>query len=344
MPRLGRFSLPLVTVAVLLAVRAAWGAGRVQLELVAEPQGNVLAQQEWARRLGQAGVTDFRIRAQTAGDQIGIETRGTQAAPLYAVTGMLTSGGEIVVPGGRFRPEQLGQFLQWLQELAAHGPAEQRPATVAFGLTAEQLDFARKELSQQVGFATAGLGRGEVVRRIAGQLPSPLKIEPSQLQAMDAEKMGEDLSGLACGTSLAYIARCAGLALVPRTSAGGTEYEMVAASAGTEAWPIGWKPEMPVPKLLPAMYEFRNVNIVGVPISQVLSAISQRMKITVLMDHNALTRWGIEPEKAIVKLPVGKSTYALVMQRALFQAKLKYEVRQDEAGTPFFWVTSVKPL
>jgi hypothetical protein len=119
---------------------------------------------------------------------------------------------------------------------------------------------------------------------------------------------------------------------------------MVAASAGTEAWPIGWKPEMPVPKLLPAMYEFRNVNIVGVPISQVLSAISQRMKITVLMDHNALTRWGIEPEKAIVKLPVGKSTYALVMQRALFQAKLKYEVRQDEAGTPFFWVTSVKPL
>jgi len=64
----------------------------------------------------------------------------------------------------------------------------------------------------------------------------------------------------------------------------------------------------------------------------------------VLIDHNALARQGIDPAKAAVTLPRSKTTYSLALRKLLFQAKLKYEVRCDEADKPFLWISTVKPV
>jgi hypothetical protein len=34
----------------------------------------------------------------------------------------------------------------------------------------------------------------------------------------------------------------------------------------------------------------------------------------------------------------------LALRKLLFQAGLKFEVRLDEAGKPFLWITTVKPV
>ena len=75
-----------------------------------------------------------------------------------------------------------------------------------------------------------------------------------------------------------------------------------------------------------------------------MQAIGARLKVPLLLDHNALARYGIEPDKVNVSVPRGKTTHSLILQKILFQARLKSELRVDEAGTPFLWITSLKAL
>ena len=62
------------------------------------------------------------------------------------------------------------------------------------------------------------------------------------------------------------------------------------------------------------------------------------------MDYNAMARHGVDPAKAIVSMPAGRTTYSLALRKLLFKAGLKFEVRVDEAGKPFLWVSTVKPV
>jgi hypothetical protein len=41
-------------------------------------------------------------------------------------------------------------------------------------------------------------------------------------------------------------------------------------------------------------------------------------------------------------MPEARSYYKKVLSRVLFQAKMKCELRVDEAGTPFLWISPLK--
>jgi hypothetical protein len=66
--------------------------------------------------------------------------------------------------------------------------------------------------------------------------------------------------------------------------------------------------------------------------------------VPVLVDHNALARHGVDPSKVTVSHPPSRTTYSQVLPKILFQARLKSEVRVDEAGKPFLWVSTIKPI
>jgi hypothetical protein len=202
----------------------------------------------------------------------------------------------------------------------------------------------RADLAQTVGTSTAGKDRAEVVQHIAARLKAPLRIDAESQQTLRASKLAQELSGLSCGTALAYTVRCEGLAMAPAISGGSLSYLIVPAKPGQDVWPVGWKPDKPAKDVLPILYEFLNVNIQGVPAAKAIEAIGGRIKVPLLIDDNALARYGIDPDKVTVKLPQGRSTYSLTLQKLLFQARLKFEVRVDEAQSPLVWITSVKPL
>ena len=62
-----------------------------------------------------------------------------------------------------------------------------------------------------------------------------------------------------------------------------------------------------------------------------------------LFDHNALARQGIDADKATVSHPQQRTTYSLALRKMLGKIRLKFEVRIDEAGKPFLWVSTLKP-
>lgn len=328
----------------LAAPSAATRPGLVQVDLIVGPRAPLTAAQQWARAMAQAGLTGVRVRSGGTSARVGIDVRGTRAAPVYIVTGLITSGNQLVTPAGRFDLDEVDRFARWLDDLAKNGPPDQRPQQAAFALTPGQLQEVHTALSRPVGFATGGLSRAEVVRRIAARLSLPLRVDAKAQQVLARETVSTDLSPLSCGTALAYVLRGPGMALVPRAADGRLELHVLPAQPEMEIWPVGWKPDKPTREVLPRLLEFLNVNVQGVPVTQVLAAVHQRLDVPVLLDHNAMARHGIEPQEAIVNLPQRRTTYGLLLRRTLFQAKLKSEVRVDEAGKPLLWITTLKPL
>lgn len=341
-----RIFLAATTVFVLLVgTAAAWAAAPpVQMEVCTGDQMSPTAQQDWVRNLSRAGVGNLQFRAVQPDDQPKIQNRGTAERPNYLVTAMLLPNGELVVPGARFRPGEAGRLAGWLAEVARVGPTlgEKKGA---FGLAVSQVAQAGKELTLSVGGVTKDRSRREVVEQIQGRLLTPLRISPEQLQALGDEKVPAELGSFSCGTSLAYVLRSAGLGMVPAAMNGGKlEYRVVTAQRGDEVWPIGEAAPTPLRNTLPTLFEFHSINVQGVPLSTVLKAVEERLQAPILLDQIALAHFKIDPDEVMVNFPQGKTAYNLLLHKVLGPAKLKYEIRIDEAGKPFVWITSAMPL
>ena len=52
----------------------------------------------------------------------------------------------------------------------------------------------------------------------------------------------------------------------------------------------------------------------------------------------------IDLAKVDATVPGKRSTYSLILQKVLRQAMMKPELRLDDAGKPFYWVTTIKPI
>lgn len=318
-------------------------AGRVQLEIVGGGQGAALTFQQWSEALGKAGIRDFRLSSGAGSEKVGIETRGTERSPLYVVTATINAQNELVVPGKRFRKTETASLAEWLKDLAANGPPEKRPAKGAFGLTADQFAALHGDLARVVSFSTKGTTRAEAVEKIRAKLKTPVRIERAAAAALKDDKIDDELSGLASGTALAYVLRPAGYCLVPRVAGGKVELAVVASRPKLDIWPIGFPPKDGARAVLPAINEFHNVNVQNAAVGDLIATIGERLKTPVLIDHNAVARYGLDLAKP-VSVPGGKTTYSLALKRALFKAGLEFEVRVDEADKPFLWVSSVKPM
>ncbi|MGO9112256.1 MAG: hypothetical protein ACLP9L_23760 [Thermoguttaceae bacterium] len=327
---------------VLAAPAGAAPAGHVQLEIAGDNQfGAGMSFHQWGKALDAAGVQNVRLRSAHAGDKPSIEVGGTEQMPFYKVTAVLGVGDELIVPGGRFRRGECKKLAAWLDDLAKRGLPEKREKISAFGLTASQLEKVNSDLSRAVGFSTKGMTRGEAVNKIAGQLGLSLKIEGDLAESDD--KIEEELSGFSSGTALACILRPIGSSMVPRESGETLSYAVKKAQLDQELWPVGW-PAEGAQKVLPGLYEFHNVNVSGVTAAKLLEVVGKQVNAQVFYDHNALARHGIEPDKATVSHSPQRTTYSLALRKMLGKIGLKFEVRVDEAGKPFLWVSTVKPV
>jgi len=350
------FLLSLLFVVGLLAAAApARAGGTVELNLVGDAQGSAMSFQEWSQALGKAGIHNVRIRSGTEDDKPGIVTEGDAAKPVYVVTGIITSRNEILLPGARFGRGDVARLAAWRKDLADNGPAAGRKPKSPYGLSGDDFGKVRKDLATPVGFATPGMTRQQVVEKIAGQLKLPLKLDADVARDLGNDKLEDELTDLSCGTALACVLRPAGYCMMPQAEGGQTSYTVVKSSgkptdsnvasvslATLKAWPIGWTSDKSNQDAVPALYEFRNINVQNVSAATALDAIGRRLKIPVLYDRRALAQQKIDPGKAMVSLKNSKTFYASALRRLLFQARLKFDVRYDDAGSPFLWVTTLK--
>ncbi len=268
------------------------------------------------------------------------DAAGSQRA--YVVTGVIDSLGDLVLPGARFPLTEVSAVVRWLDELAQKGPAESREKTAALGLTVKQFESFLQGLAPAVGFSTQGMNRAEAVRKIAAKLSVPLELDAQTLAAAD-DSVSEELSAVSCGSALACLLRPAGLCLVARGDVSKPALAIVPSRQGLEIWPVGWPSQQPATNLFPSLYDMFNANVQGVPVTTVLDAVSQRLKLPILLDHNAMALQGIDPQKTPVNFPQSRTSYSKLLRGVLGQVKLRMELRIDEANRPLLWVTTLLP-
>lgn len=328
---------------VLASTTFAAAAGRVELEATVEPGFNQGDLQRWNEVLGQAGFDSVRLGGLKNVEGPKIEPFAGIGGPSYKVHGLLAKGNQLIVPSGRFGLADRAAIATWVAKLRTSGPplkpGEKPPP---FGLPAATLDGVRRDLARIADFTTQNRTPTEVINELANRLGYQVTADAAVADVLGrAEKVPGELKGLACGTVAAAVLRREGLSLVPTaTKTGGVEYQVVRAAAGQDVWPVGWPPEKPIPELLPDLFTLRNVKIDNVTAAQLLQVVADRLKLPMLFDEQAMVLKKLDPSKVQVTIPEGKLGYEAVLDRAMFQAGTKHEVRVDDAGRPFLWITS----
>jgi hypothetical protein len=147
---------------------------------------------------------------------------------------------------------------------------------------------------------------------------------------------------LTAGTGLTILLRPLGLALRPAKPRGGEVVHRIVAGEnfdGNDVWPVGWKLDGSPRQTAPEFFENLNSEIDGYTLDEALGAIVSRLKSPVLIDHAAVARRGVPFNKVHVKLSRTNTYYKRILDRILIQAHLHGELRVDEAGTVFYWIS-----
>jgi len=340
-----RFTKQIVSFVLLVCLADLAGAQsgpRVSLEVVTEPGFSQETIRQWLPALEKAGFSSVRVRGGGAGDGAAIVTTGTGNSIAYSVTGVLTSDNRLHLPNGNFSLESRSKISAWVEKLKAGGEEGLNAKAGAFGLVPKELVTVHEGLATKVNFTTAGKTTREVLQQVAMNLPLSLKVDPSVRTKFGDEKVGEELLGITSGTAIAAVIRPLGLVLVPEKNGGTIVLKVVDSQAAQQVWPVGWPMKNSPKETLPDLFKFLNVEVADTPLAESVEAIRGRLNVPMIIDQNSLARNKIDFATVKVSLPKTNTYYSKILEKLLFQAKLKYEVRIDEADRPFLWITTTK--
>ena len=324
----------------LLAATSTVAAPRVSFELVTDTGFAITDSQRWIDVMKDLDQSGIRIRGGRPGDETSIENRGTEASPSYHVVGILMANNQLALPYGKFSLRDRAGIAKWIEKLKDGGIDGFTTQKAAFGLTSEELVEFDKQLSKPINIDTKGVRAGDVARTISRSLNMETSVTASARRAFARnESVLDELKGLSAGTALAATLRPLGLVLAPEKPRGGKVRLVISAVREVEeSWPVGWPPQAKPREAAPKLYEYLLVEVDRTPILEAIQAIQGRVETPFLFDHNGMARQQIDltTEVSFAKKRV---QYLRVLNQVLFQARLKSEVRLDEAGKAFLWIS-----
>lgn len=342
-PSSWRLGAAFLVVSLLAALRVE-GAPRVDLELITEPGSPVNAAQRWLAALKDVPFSSVRIRSANPGDKIEIRERGAGDSRSFLVIGLLTERNLLELPGGQFRMGDSDGLRKWLAKIREGGETRLQETEGPFGLTPTQLVAVHHALRVPVTFSTKGQASYNVLKRISAGLSLSFLADAEARQAMQAQEVvADELQGLSAGTALVAVLRPLGLVMLPQKQEDGAiKLWITDVRRASASWPVGWPAEKPPRETAPKLFDFLNVEIKDTPLAEALAAISARLDLPLLFDHNGLARHKIDPAQVKVTLPSGRTYYQGILDRLLNQAQLKSELRIDEAEKPFLWISPLR--
>jgi len=315
-------------------------AATVELEVVTEAGAPLTAAHDWMEALTESGFSRVRIRSARPGDAVSVSRDASAELPTFRVTGIITRGNSLRLPNGAFTLRDRQGLQSWVKRLRTDGNTNPRRQPVAFGLSPAALVKLHDQLAPAVASSTKGQSTAQVLNAIRRRIGFPLRLDPTGKKGYDAAApVADELVGLSAGTALSATLRPLGLVWYPKDIDGRIELVVTDVCHAEKSWPVGWPVKLKSSQAVPKLMEPLNVKIENQPLSKVLEILTVRMQTPILLDHNSLARRRVDPASTRVSVPEGKSYYKRILDGVLTQSMLTSEVRQDEAGTPFFWVS-----
>ena len=79
--------------------------------------------------------------------------------------------------------------------------------------------------------------------------------------------------------------------------------------------------------------------MVSLPLQTALDQVAQKIEVPLLFDRSSISSDRIDL-KAMVKMQAQRASYKTILTQLLNQVDLNDEVRVDENGKPFLWISS----
>jgi hypothetical protein len=360
---------------VLLVAGVTNAAPVIELEIATERGLQITAPQEWLQLLTGIGIQNVRIRGVEPSDAPAVTNRGSTQQPRYHVVGILSAREQLRLPGGTFGRGDSKRLKDYFDRLAADGGERLTAPHTLFGLTEQELAAVLTDLTQPVGFET----KGQAPRAVLDQLQAKLKLRfavdlAAERILQTAQPIADELKVLSAGTGMAIMLRSQGLALYPEKPRGQAVHYRVSFLVGAAAslisanqratnspvgaalagehgagklndlvrktWPVGWETERAPGQAAPTLFEQLNAEIDGFSLAETLAAIGPRLKVPYYLDHAALAEQQVDPSAVQIKIPRQRIPYKRLLDSVLAQARLGCELRVDEAGTVFLWISN----
>jgi len=311
----------------------------IDVEVAMQSGVPLTAPQQWAKLLGKMGLGRVRLRSGRPGERPEVTKTESAAGAHFKVVAILNRRNELVLPDGRYRTadrKALEKFLQDLAQRESFGEELGR-----FDLTEKQFRQVHGDLSRIIDFSTTGMTPADMLNQLERILNVPVLRSASAIATLRrADLLTAELRGMSAGTALAIALRNNQLVLRPEKSDGGPVKMVIELhDPQLDHWPVGWKHRGSPRTLVPKMFEFLTIEIDGYTLSKAVEALEPRLGVTVIYDERILAERDIQPNEIDVKLPAGKTYLKKAVDRLLSQARLAGELRVDEQGRPFYWVT-----
>ncbi|TWU30450.1 hypothetical protein [Bythopirellula polymerisocia] len=335
------FSVCFTALTLLLANRACAEVA-IDVEVAMQKGVPITAPQEWAKRLGKLGLARVQIRSAEGQEQP--EATLNETGTRVSVLAVLTSRDELIVPQHKFRAGDVAKLRAYFEGLP-HELAEAGIDRGPFRLTEPEFGTVFADLEKPLSISTKGKDAAAVLAHCERGFHLPVSHDPKAGPLLaTAPQLTMELEGISTGTALVIALRSAGLTIRPVNEPPGDLHLVVAPyTRNAEVWPIGWKPEGSPRALSPQMFDALSIEIEGYTLATALTALGPRMQIPVVMDEWILDRLEIRPTEIPVKLAKKKTTLMSAVDRMLSQARLAGEIRTDDSGAPFLWVTQYGP-
>ncbi len=312
----------------------------IEIASAARPQAT--APRRWVQTLTELGVANVRLRGMQSGDVPKAEDFGTEDSPLVRIVAVLNKQNDLLVPGKKLKLSDREAIKAYLERAGNDGAQSVTAARGKFGLTKEEFTTLFNQLSRPLQIPTRSKSLQSIVDANRNNLTLQISYDSNTKHVLSVNPEGlEEVTSLSRGTALAVLLGAEGLVLEPIKKPGKPVGLRIASKhEGKHAWPVGYDLEQSPRETCPKLFEQINVEIDGYTLAEAVKAISAQIEgLPIVWDRFALRSNGIIPETQQVKLARTKTFYKRIIDRLLFQARLSGDLRIDETGTPFYWVS-----
>ena len=328
------------------AAEAQPGRYVLQIEVLTEPQPSFqLRAREWGEAL-QKLEHRATFRQGRNGDKTTIENVVTGRDKVVRAVGILNRDGSITFRGQRFRITELNPMREWLEQLEQFGAAGPPNENPTWGLDEAQYTEVLKLLGKPVDQPVVLSSPMDAVDSL--KLPAVFRYRFTDAAKKSAfvkvAQIGDhttDFDGLSKGTSLAIALAQFGLGFRPLVNpSGGYFIEIDAGGEDANMYPVGWGNNTSITVAVPALARSVPVDLVDADMDGLIELISDKLKLRHIYSAARLTAEGKDLSRIkYTRKPDKLSPYSLM--RILNQThKIGIDLRTDEAGTIFMWVTT----
>ena len=315
----------------------------IELRVLVDDRSAIGSRHQWMQALAEVGAD--RVVAETSRKtEPSFEEFGSGSSKTLSIVGIVKQG-KLHLPGGKFSIRQTGAITDHLKKLRDDGAEVTVAEKLAFGLTAKQLISVHDQLGVPIESSTSGVKAADLAKTLLKESGYSLLIdEATKLIISQSESAIEDeLEGYSIGLGLALALRQMGLVFEPTRPPGENVQLLIReVDEETKHWPVGWPISESRKKVAPSLFVKVPVQAFDTPLIDLLNAIESRSKLAFLYDNAKISQKEIDMQtKVTFSRPGKKVSFDIVIDKVLTQAKpkLKSEIKIDEVGKPFLWIT-----